>query len=48
MRFTEAKKGKSWVLIVAIVVIGGIVALTFCDFNPTPKTVQKNIVFEAD
>ena len=48
MRFTEAKRGKSWILIVAIITIGAFLVLGFCQFGPTPKTVQKTIVFEAD
>ena len=48
MRFSEAKKRKSWILIVVIIVVGAFLALGFCQFGPTPKTVQKTIVFEAD
>ena len=48
MRFSESKKGKSWILIIAIVVVGGFLALGFCQFGPATKTVQKTIVFEAD
>ena len=48
MRFTEAKRGKSWILIIALLLIVGVLALGFCQFAPTQTTVQKTIVFEAD
>ena len=48
MRFSEAKKGKSLILIIVIIVISVILTLGFCQFNPTPKTVQKTIEFQAD
>ena len=48
MRFTEAKKGRHWLLIILIFVIGIVLFLGFCQFQPTLKTVQKTIVFETD
>ena len=49
MRFTESKKRAPWlILFILIVVILGFLALGFCGMNPTQKTVQKTIVFEAD
>ena len=48
MRFSESKKGKSWILVMAIVIVGAFLVLGFCQFGPTPKTVQKTIVFEAN
>ena len=48
MRFTESKKRKPWILIGILVIVGVVLALGFCQFRPTPQTVQKTIVFEAD
>ena len=48
MRFAESKRRMPWIKIVLalIVIVGGF--LSFCEFNPATKTVQKTIVFEAD
>ena len=48
MRFSDAKKGKYWILVVGMMIVGFVLVLGFCQFAPTPKTVQKTIVFEAD
>ena len=48
MRFTDSKRRMPLVLIILVVVVLGVLALGFCQFGPTPKTVQKTIVFEAD
>ena len=48
MRFTENKKRKSWILVGVIVILGIILGLSLCQFTPSPKTVQKTIIFEAD
>ena len=48
MRFTESKKRTPWIIFLVILLIAGIGVLTLCRFDPTPKTVQKTIVFEAD
>ena len=48
MRFTDTKKRKSWILVVGIIVVGLVLILSFCQFEPTPQTVRKTIVFEAD
>ena len=48
MRFTEAKKGKHWLLIFLAIAVGIVLFLGFCQFQPIQKTVQKTIVFEAD
>ena len=48
MHFTESKKRTPWIIVFVILVIAGIGTLTLCHFDPTPKTVQKTIVFEAD
>ena len=49
MRFTESKKRGPWVLLfLFIVIIIAVFSLGFCGMNPTPKRVQKTIVFEAD
>ena len=49
MRFTESKKRTPWVIFILliIIVIAGL-GLSFCNMNPTPRTVQKTIVFKAD
>ena len=49
MRFTESKRKMPLfkaMLIVVVVAAAGF--LCFCEFTPTPETVQKTIVFEAD
>ena len=50
MRFTESKKRFPIGLIGLgiIMVVGIVLILSFCTFQPAPKTVQKTIVFEAD
>ena len=48
MRFTDSKKRVPWFLLFVLVVIIGIIALGFCQFKPTPKTIQKTIVYETD
>lgn len=48
MRFTESKKRKPWIFVGILVIVGVVLALGFCQFSPTPQTVQKMIVFEAD
>ena len=48
MRFTESKKRTPWLILLVILVVGIALALTVCRFEPTPQTVQKTIVFEAD
>ena len=48
MRFTDSKRRKPWIFIVLAVIVGIVLFLGFCQFSPTPKTVQKTIVFEAD
>ncbi|MBO7484117.1 MAG: hypothetical protein J6T55_03245 [Alphaproteobacteria bacterium] len=49
MRFTESKKRKPWGLIVfGILLLGSVLIACFYRFDPTPQTIQKTIVFEAD
>ena len=48
MRFTESKKRMPWVVVALVVVALVVGVLSFCEFRPTQKTVQKTIVFEAE
>ena len=49
MHFTESKKRGPWVLLILLfIIIVGVLMVGFCGMTPTPKTVQKTIVFEAD
>ena len=48
MLFSDTKKRKPWWLLVLLLIIGIVLTLGFCQFNPTPKTIQKTIVFEAE
>lgn len=50
MRFTDSKKRAPLGLIgLGIVLVVGIVLiLSFCTFQPTPRSVQKTITFEVD
>lgn len=48
MRFTESKRRVPWFVITLLVIVVAVSVLSFCEFQPTQKTVQKTIVFEAD
>ena len=49
MLFSDTKKRKPWgLLLVLALIIASVLVLGFCQFKPTPKTVQKTIVFEAE
>ena len=48
MRFTEARRGKSWILIIGLILVATVLVLGFGQFAPTQTTVHKTIVFEAD
>ena len=48
MLFSDTKKRKPWGVFALLLIVGVILALGFCQFKPTPKTVQKTVVFEAD
>ena len=48
MHFTESKKRTPWIILLLVLLVGVAFVMTFCHFEPTPKTVQRTIVFEAD
>ena len=49
MRFAEPKKRIPWgFLILGVIILSLVLTFVFYRFDPTPQTVQKTIVFEAD